>query len=518
MTSSHRIILNTLATYGRTVFAMALGLFSSRWVLQSLGSVDYGLMAIVGGLILFVTFLNGIMAGSCSRFFALSVGSGDSIETNKWFNTALSIHTVLPAILILAGWPAGEWAIGEFLNIPLERLVTARWVFRFSLISAFCGMCSAPYMAMYIAKQNIAELSLWGIANTITNFCFVYWLTTYKGDAWLVYAGWTVGISILFGTGQAFRAHLIFPECRVSFPRWYERKRLRQVFIFSGWQLFGGVGAILRNQGIAILLNKYFSPVTFPQVNASYSIGNAVSGYTQTLSNAFLGALAPEITACEGRGDRQRMLHQSNRASKFGTYLVILLAIPVFLEGDVLLQLWLKTTPTYARTFCVFTLSYFLIDNLTYGQMIAVSARGKIAGYQMMLGAFIILTLPLAWLFLALGYNPTSVGWAFIITTGLLSSGRVIWAKYLVGASPRNWVKSVLIPCLTVVLLGLALGKGSMLLASRLGVPAGFLRLCLTTTTTTLSSLLLGWVVIMDETERRFVLTHLQKIKSRLIG
>ena len=56
MTTSQRILFNALASYGRTMFAMLLGLFSSRWVLASLGSIDYGLMAVVGSLI--VLFLS----------------------------------------------------------------------------------------------------------------------------------------------------------------------------------------------------------------------------------------------------------------------------------------------------------------------------------------------------------------------------------------------------------------------------------------------------------------------------
>src|SRR5574344_599155 len=127
MTSAQRITLNALATYSRTLLAMGLGLFSSRWLLAALGVVDYGLMGVVGGLIGCVVFLNGVSSYSCARFFALSIGKGDSEETNRWFNTALSIHTVLPAVLVLVGWPVGEWLLGHFLNIPSARLGPARW-------------------------------------------------------------------------------------------------------------------------------------------------------------------------------------------------------------------------------------------------------------------------------------------------------------------------------------------------------------------------------------------------------
>lgn len=50
MTANHRIALNIVATYGRSLYALAIGLFSSRWVLMSLEQTDLGLYGVVGGL------------------------------------------------------------------------------------------------------------------------------------------------------------------------------------------------------------------------------------------------------------------------------------------------------------------------------------------------------------------------------------------------------------------------------------------------------------------------------------
>jgi len=516
MTAAHRIILNMLATYGRTIFAMALGLFSARWVLESLGETDIGLMGVVGGLIIFVTFLNSVASISCARFFALSIGKGDPEETNRWFNTALSIHTILPSILILAGWPLGEWVIEYFFNIPPERLDTAHWVFRFSLVSAFWSMSTAPYMAMFIAKQRIAEMSFWGILSSIANFCFVYWLTTYKGDAWLVYAGFTVLLAIFFGVCQVLRARHLFPECRISFSKWYERRRLRQVFSFTGWQLFGNFGAILRGKGIAILLNQYFDPAQFAYVNASYDFGNKISNYAMTLSSALRGALSPEITSTEGRGDRKRMLMLANRASKFSVYLILLFAVPMFLEIDMLLVLWLKNPPQLTAAFAVYMIVCLLIEQLTFGHMIAVNAVGKIAGYQMMLGTAIMLTLPLAWLFLALDYPAaTSIGTALIITTIFQSTGRVIWAKFLVGASPQEWLKKVLLPCAVVFAGAMLFGHAAILIATHLGIPSGLFRLAATSLSTFAATIAFGWL-LLDKFERQFFLDNFRKLRKKL--
>jgi len=72
MNPSHRIVLNTAATYTRSVLGAGLALFSSRWVLAALGQSDYGLFSVVASIIIFITFLNTTMAVSVARSVKLS--------------------------------------------------------------------------------------------------------------------------------------------------------------------------------------------------------------------------------------------------------------------------------------------------------------------------------------------------------------------------------------------------------------------------------------------------------------
>ena len=506
MTSSQRIVINTLATYGRSVFAMALGLFSSRWVLQALGEVDYGLMGVVGAVIVFITFLNGVSSGACTRFFAYSIGKGDPEEMNRWFNTALSIHTILPAVLIVVGYPIGVWLIHHFFNIPSERLNTALWVFRFSLVSAFTGMCFTPYMGMFTAKQRIYEMSVWGILQSLCMFTLAYVLTLYKGDCWLLYSGGMVGIMVLLGFCQVLRARHLFSECRIHFSKWWDRQKLTQLFSFVGWQLFGAAGWLFRNNGAAILLNKYFSPSIFPNVNAAYGIGVNVSSQTQALAGAMLGAFMPEITASEGRGNRTLMLIQVNRASKLGALLVLVFAIPLMLEIDYVLVLWLKKPPELARIFCVLILAQFLIDKLTIGLGVAVNAVGRIAFFQVVLCSSLILTISIAWLLLALGFGAVSIGWSFILTMTLVAFTRIFFAKYITGLSPLIWGREVLLPCVIVAFTGIGTGLGIQVCFN----DASFVRLVAVGGGAFVSMMVLGWFIVLNMAERQFVLRHLK--------
>ena len=152
MSPNRRIILNILATYGRTIVGVACGIFSVRWVLMALGHEDFGLFGVVGSMAIFVTFLNTQFSGALSRFYAFSIGRAKSVadsaagldECRCWFMTGVLIHTILPILLVAVGYPIGVHVISSgWLTIPLEKVDVCIWLWRFVMISTRFRMVSS---------------------------------------------------------------------------------------------------------------------------------------------------------------------------------------------------------------------------------------------------------------------------------------------------------------------------------------------------------------------------------------
>ena len=506
--------MNVVATYGRSLFALVCGLFAGRWVLMALGQSDYGLYGVVGGLALFIAFFNNLMAAAVGRFYAFSVGQakvagtqGEGLEVcRQWFNTAVLIHTVVPLALIAIGYPVGMWAVEHFLTIPPERVEACRWVFRFVCIACFVGMVNVPFQAMYMAKQYIAELTIYSFVTTTLNVCFLYFMVTHPGDWLAKYALWTCLLSVVPQLLICLRAVQIFPECRFRWAYLWSWGRIKALANFAGWQFFGSLGSMLRSQGIAILVNKYFGP----QANAAMTIANTVSGHADILAGSMVGAFSPAITNARGAGDLDKMRRMAYRTCKIGTLLTLLFALPLALELPEVLRLWLKEPPVYAAGLCWAILTMIVVDKTAVGHMLAVNANGRIARYQTVLGTTLILTLPVAWIFVAFGWGIYAVGWAMVLMIMGCAWGRVWFARGLVGMSARYWLFRIMLPLtlLTVV-------SGAVGLLPQLFFGPSFWRVCLTTAVTEAVMLPMAWFFLLDREERLFLV---RKIGARFGG
>ena len=511
MTRNRRIFINIISTYGRSLFSLLCGLFTTRWILNALGHEDFGLYGLVGGLTIFITFFNGLMAGATSRFYAFAVGSAqiaDNIiegleDCRKWFNTSLMIHSILPVILICVGYPIGYKIVTEHLAIPPDKINICVKVLRFTAVACFIAMINVPFQAMYTAKQYIAELTIYSFIQTFCNFFFAWYMISHPG-IWLdCYAFYMCIIQIVPQIVICIRAFRVFPECRIKFKYWGDWQRVCQMCSYAGWHAFAGIGSICRGQGIAMLVNKYFGA----QVNASISIANQVSSQTQTLTTALANAFQPAITSACGAKDYDLMRSMAFKTCKFGTFLLLIFLAPLVLEIQHVLCLWLGNPPPYVATLIVCMLGVLIIDKITMGHMIAVNANGRVALYHVFLGSILILTLPVAWLFFVLDFEADSVGYALLIATFIVGIGRIFFARKLVSMSARYWLYKIALPLIVVICCSIMVGS-----LPQLFLEASFLRICVTTICVELFMIPFSWIVVFSSDERVYVKTAIRKI------
>ena len=510
-----RIFLNTLATYGRSVIALLLGLFSTRWILRALGADDFGLYGVVGSIIVFITYLNTTLSGSISRFYAYSIGQGlhkserdRQNDLRHWFNIAVFIHTTLPLLLAVIGYPLGLYAINHWLVVPHDRIIACMWVFRFALVSAFVTMISVPYIAMFQARQLIMELSLVSIMQTIVNFVFAYKLLTVSCDRLVFYAFYMMATSVLLGLIQIVWAITRFKECKIRFAEMIDAKRMNDFFSFAGAKLFGSTCVILRTQGGCVLLNRFFAPF----VNAAYTISVQVSAHTSSLSQSLIGALQPAVVSKAGANDLKGMIRYAISSCRIASFLVMIFIVPLAAEINEVLRLWLGTQPQYAASFCVCALLMLLFDKMSIGYMLAANAYGKkIIVYEVVLGLVLVFALPSAYVCFKFGCSPYYLSICLAATMFCNAIARVLFCSWQLKMSFRTWIKSVFVPVALVSASAYAL---AVLIRNQ--IAPSVLRVSFVSMVSLLFVIIAGWFAIFTEAERSFVVSLAAKVTRKM--
>ena len=505
MTQNKRIALNTIATYGRSMIGVLCGIFSTRWVLEALGQVDFGLYGLIGGLVIFISFINIQFSTAISRYYAYAIGaakiSEDKIkaieETQLWFSISLLIHLVLPVVLIIIGYPVGSYAISHgILNIPLDRVDVCLWLWRFACMSCFVGMVSVPFQAMYTAKQYIAELTIYSLFQTLFRTAFVYYMVKNPGD-WL----WGYGFGMLLITivpplAICVRACYVFPECKLRFAAFREKWRVFKLGSFAFWQGVGGIGYIASHQLMSVLVNHFFGA----RVTGAFAVSQTVAAESSSLTGALQGAFAPAITTACGENNYDQMRRMAFRVCKIGTFFTLLFALPMALEIDNLLYVWLRNPPPKASGLCIATLAFIVIEKLSSGHFAAVNAIGNIARFQIVRGMLRIFVIPLSLMLNWLYHDVEFMAVSLPITAFVVVLGDVYLARSISFMSVRYWVRKVVVPMCFVVFVTICVS-----VFPRFILHSPWLRLLSTSALAFITMAISAWIFLFDSGERDFI-------------
>lgn len=449
VSNNKRIAKNTLFLYFRMILIMGVQLYTVRVVLSVLGSTDYGLNNVVGGIVTMFSFLSGTMATASQRYFSYEIGRGDLIQLKKTFSITLIIYCCIAFIILLLAETVGLWFLNYKMVIPENRIYAANWVYQFSILSFLVTMFQVPYDALVIAREKMNVYAYVSILEVILKLLIVYLLTISSFDKLIMYSFFTFSVTLL--VTSIYKTYCVRNYKESHFIYYWDKIMFKDILSYSGWNLFGAMAGIVNNQGINILLNLFFGPVVNAARAIAYQINSAMNSFVQN----FMTATRPQITKYYAQGQNENMLKLVFQSSKFSFFLLFLIALPVMFEMPFILNLWLKDVPENTILFGRIIIVTTLVDTLSYSLMAAFQATGKIKIYQIVVGSLLILNLPISYMFFKLGYSAEMGLYLVLINAILCLFLRLfLLKKIILTLNIFNFFKSVFFPILLVSLVG----------------------------------------------------------------
>lgn len=450
-TNNKRIAKNTLLLYVRMLLMMIVSLYTSRVILQVLGIEDFGVYNVVGGIVSMFAFINGGMIAATQRYITFEIGSGNKEKLKQVFGTSLQIHAIISILIIILGETVGLWFLLEKMLIPDDRMTAAIWVYQCSIIACVVNIMSIPYNADIVAHEKMSVFAYISIIDVVLKLLIVYLLILSPFDKLAVYAVLLLIVQLLIRAVYTRYCRKHFEES--FYVHSFNVVLLKEMSGFAGWSFWGSLAGVLYTQGLNMMLNVFFGPV----VNAARGIAVQVQSAVQQFVTNFQMALNPQITKNYAVGNLEQMHSLMFRSARFSFILLFFITLPVLLETDFLLTIWLKTVPADTIIFVHIMICISLIYTTANPCIVANQATGKVKVYQAVVGGILLTILPISYIALKLGAPANSVFIVHFCIESVAQFSRMYMLRKLINLPVRQYLINIYIPIVATVAVAIIL-------------------------------------------------------------
>jgi len=425
---------------------MFIGLYAIRVVLKELGADDYGLFAIVSSFVMLGSFVTSSLASATQRFFSYALGEGSLKKLKQAFSVNLVIYLLIGLLSVFILETLGFFYINNMSNIPSGRTDSVINLYHYSCITFFFTIINAPLISIMISHEHMRAYAYIGIFEALLKLMAVLLLPFSMGMDKLEF----YGLSLLFVSGvvtvvYVFYCFVRFPECQIKVLYWNSQV-FKETLQFTGWTLFGQLSTVMRTQGVTVLIGHYVNPITA----ASRAIAISVSNQINVFSTRFNTGLYPSII----KSYAEKNLKEMHRLIFMGTILSFslmwLFSLPLFLEMERVLFLWLGDVPEYSVDFSRLALIESLILSVAMPLATAARAPGKMKVYELTLGFCQMLILFSSYVFLKGGYNPILVYISAIVISVIMFLLRLLIVSKLISLNTFHYFKFSILPILFI--------------------------------------------------------------------
>lgn len=401
--NNKRIAKNTIYLYIRMFVIMAVSLYTSRVVLQVLGVSDYGLYNVIGGVVASFTMLSSALTVGTQRFLTYAMGEKNDDKLKRTFSMALGLHIFLALIVIVLSETIGLWFVHNKMNIPDGRMIAAIYVYQFSILSFIISLIQVPFQSCLISHERMNVFAYMSIYDVVMKLLIVLIISIISKDKLILY-----GFMLLLVQTSSVLIYNIycrkkFSEC--SFNIIIDKKLAKEMLSYTGWNLLGGSLGYVTGQGINILFNIFCGTI----VNAAQGITQSINSIISQFVSNFQTAVNPQIVKQYAAKEFSSLYRLIVNNSRIAEYLYLVIAIPIFIEIEFILKIWLGDVPEYTASFVRIILLQSALSPVDYPIGMLIHASGKMKWPSIITVVPLYSVFIIAYFLLKNGYSPTIV-------------------------------------------------------------------------------------------------------------
>ena len=431
---------------------LIISLYTSRVVLKALGVDDFGLFGVIGGLIGLFAFMQSSLSKATQRFLNVEMIENKNNLKNV-FRTSWTIHLLIVIAIIIFAETIGLWFLNEKINIPAGREYAAFIVFQTTVVSLCLSVLQTPFCASVIAHEDMTFYAVVSVLETFLKLGVALLILNADIDHLIFYSTLIMDVSI-------FNLGLYYLYCRRKFTEisvvpYYNKTQFRSVLKFVGWTIVGQVAIVGCLQGTNILVNMFHSVIA----NAALTVGNQVSHAVTNLSSNFQMAFNPQITKLYAGENFQELKRLVFLTSKISFCLLFVVTLPLCLNMDFVLNLWLEEVPKDSGIFCILLLANNIINALSAPLNFCVLSSRDIKWFQIVTAFFYLLDILIVYFLFTVGFQAATAMWVKVFIMFFILIIRLYYAHRLIPYIDLiSYFKEILAPLTFVTIISVIVG------------------------------------------------------------
>lgn len=418
---------------------MCIGLYTSRVILNTLGVSDYGLYNVAASVVTMFSFLTITLASGTQRFLSFAIGENDLKKLDIVFSNAITLHVLLAVVVLILSETVGLWYVHNKLVVDDGRFNAALWCYQLSVVTSIFNIIQIPYNSALIAHEKMDFYAYMSIFDVSFKLIVAFIIAIVPYDKLIFYSAFILFVCILNLLIYQLYSKKHFHEC--VFKIGYDKQVFRDMLSFCGWNTFGCLAVMGQTTGVNLVINAFCGTI----VNAARAIATQVNAMVMRFIDNFQVAVNPQIIKYYADKDMPNMERLVIRGAYMSSYLFLILAIPLFIECESVITLWLGQCPAYVVPFIQIVLIESLFKTMGNPTITVIHATGQMKMNQLTSGFIQLLVLPLCYFLFKIGLPTTTIiaiciiPWIFVIPV------RLYWCHCYGKFPVRNYIKSIYI-------------------------------------------------------------------------
>lgn len=448
MAERNSVLKNSIALYIRMGVMMIVTLYSSRIVLDCLGVTDFGIYNVVGGVVVLASFVNNILKIAVRRFIAVEMvrEKGNVLSV---FRSGLVAVSILGFIVLAMLETVGLWFLNTHLNIPEDRMFVANIIYQLSIVTYLFNIFAIPYDSVIVAYERMNIYAYIGILEAFMRLGLALALQLdLHIDKLLLYGILMLGTAIIVRMLNATYCNRKLLTQRE--PWKVDKKILKSMMNYSSWSMVGAVIGLLSTQGLSMIFNIFYGVAINAAIGIAHQIQSAVSQFVSNFQTAFNPRLT-KLYAADGLSENTFSFML--KVSKMVIGLELLLAVPILVNIDSILDVWLTVVPENTAFITIILTLYFIIDGAACPLYVLVYAKGDVKFYQIFLSIINVAFIAVVYAFCRFGLQFVQVYPLYILCSAALYFARLYILKRIMNFDAVLYMRKVLLPLTPILVL-----------------------------------------------------------------